>query len=123
MATLTEQLDRMLTLTPNWDGYNADPIQPRLVELARDFVGEFHSQRGRGGDETGMYVVPGRDGGVLVGWEDDTAEYEMDVYADGAYEFLEEDKFTGVMATERFAPLASGLPAALLLRLPAKVVA
>lgn len=116
MATLTEQLDLMLTLTPNWDGYNADPIQPEVVEVAKEFVGVLHALLGRGGDESGMFVTPGRDGGVVVEWEDANSEYEMNFDPDGALEFLEEDKLTGVMATERFEPGRTAVPAALLRR-------
>lgn len=102
MATLTEQLDLMLTLQPNWDGYNADPIVPEVVEVAKEFVGVLHALLGRGGDETGMFVAPGRDGGVMVEWDDDGAEYEMDINPDGSFGFLREDKLTGVMTEEKF---------------------
>jgi len=116
MTKLTEQLDLMLTLKPNWDGYNADPIKPEVIEVAKEFVGVLLALLGRGADETGMYVAPGRDGGAMVGWEDADAEFEMNFDPDGALEFLEENKLTGVMATERFEPGHSAVPASLLRR-------
>jgi hypothetical protein len=117
MATLTEQLDAMLTLKSNWDGYNADPIVPEVIEVAKGFVGVLKALRGRGADETGIYVFPGRDGGVQVEWEDDAAEYEMEFNPDGSFGFLREDKLTGVMTTEKFEPGPFAAPAALLRRI------
>jgi hypothetical protein len=116
MATLTEQLDLMLTLQSNWDGYNADPIVPEVIEVAKEFVGMLHALLGRGGDETGMFVTPGRDGGVLVEWGDDTAEFEMEINPDGSFGFLREDKLTGVMTTEKFQAGRFAVPAAMLRR-------
>lgn len=116
MATLTEQLDAMLTLKPNWDGYNADPVVPEVVEVAKEFVGVLRALLGRGGDETGMFVSPGRAGGVLVEWDDDAAEYEMEINPDGSFGFLREDKLTGVMTEEKFSAGRFAVPAAMLRR-------
>lgn len=116
MATLTEQLDAMLTLKSNWDGYNADPIVPEVVEVAKEFVGVLHALLGRGVDKTIMFVAPGRDGGVMVEWDDDAAEYEMDINPDGSFGFLREDKLTGVMTEEKFSAGRFAVPAALLRR-------
>ena len=117
MATLTEQLDLMLTLGPNWDGYEADPPLPDVIEVAKEFIGVLHVLLGRGGDETEMYVAPGRAGGVQVGWADDSAEYETDIDADGSFGFLSEDKATGEMSEERYRADLSAVPPALLARL------
>lgn len=116
MATLTEQLDLMLTLKSNWDGYNADPPTPEVVEVAKEFVGVLRVLLGRGGDETGMFVAPGRAGGVQVEWDDDAAEYEMEINPDGSFGFLREDKLTGVMTTEKFSAGRFAVQAALLRR-------
>lgn len=116
MATLTEQLDAMLTLKSNWDGYNADPPLPEVLEVAKEFVGVLHALLGRGGDETNMFVTPGRDGGVLVEWDDDAAEYEMEINPDGSFGFLREDRLTGEMTEERFRAGRFAVPASLLRR-------
>lgn len=116
MATLTEQLDAMLTLKSNWDGYNADPPLPEVIEVAKEFVGVLHALLGRGGDETNMFVAPGRDGGVLVEWADEAAEYEMEINLDGSFGFLREDKLTGEMTEEKFRAGRFAVPAALLRR-------
>lgn len=123
MATLTEQLDAMLALESNWDGYNADPIVPEVVEVAKEFVGFLHALLGRGGDETNMFVAPGRDGGVQVEWDDDAAEYEMEINPDGSFGFLREDKMTGVMTEEKFSTGRFVVPAAPLRRFSQLVAA
>lgn len=114
MATLTEQLDLMLNLEPNWDGYGADRILPEVVEVAKEFVGVLHALLGRGGDETNMFVAPGRSGGVLVEWDDATSEYEVEFNHDGSSGFLRMDKQTRVMHTERFDAGPFVIPAGLL---------
>lgn len=38
MATLYEQLDAMLGMEPNWDGYGADPVRPETAAVVKEFV-------------------------------------------------------------------------------------
>lgn len=103
MATLLEQLDAMLTLKPNWDGYNADVIRPEAVRLAKEFVVLIRDgQPGR--SEAGMHVTPGRDGGVLVEWADATHEHEVEVNQDGSVGFLHTSKTDGSMTERRYPP-------------------
>jgi len=102
MAKLTEQLELMRNLQENWDGYNGAPPTPEVIEVAKEFVGVLHSLLGRGDDETNMFVCPGPNGEVMVEWDDDAAEYEMDINPDGSFGFLREDKLTGVMTEEKF---------------------
>jgi hypothetical protein len=110
MATLTEQLDAMLTLKSNWDGYNADPIHPVAVSLGKEFVSLLLKLRG----SDGVFVTPGRDGGVLVEWDDPTHEHEVEFNADGSVGFLRMEKETRAMHTERFETGPFAIPAGLL---------
>lgn len=87
---------------------------PEVVEVAKEFVGVLHALLGRGRDETNMFVSPGRDGGVLVEWDDEGAEYEMEINPDGSFGFLREDKLTGVMTEEKFRSGKFVVPASLL---------
>lgn len=103
MATLLDQLDAMLTLKPNWDGYNADTIRPEAVALAKEFVElliDFRPARSEGQ----MHVTPGRAGGVLVEWEDATHQHEVEINADGSIGFLHTSKADGSMIERRFPP-------------------
>lgn len=98
MVTLTEQLDAMLRLKENWDGYGADPIQPGPVLLAKEFVLFFEAFAARMRPAIrDIRVYPTRSGGVQIEWEDDTTETEMEIYTDGRIEFLFVDKATGKM--------------------------
>ena len=103
MATLTEQLDAMLALKPNWDGYGADPIVPAAVELAKEFVALIAAVR-PGDPFAGMHVTPGRDGGVLVEWDDPGFEHELEINPDGSIGVLHVEKGTGVMTERSFRP-------------------
>jgi hypothetical protein len=106
MATLHEQLDAMLTLKSNWDGYNADPIDPKPVALAKDFVVylqmiERHRQVNRG-----LSVHPTRVGGVQIEWADAKADYELEIDPDGMIGVLRVDRATGQTVERSFAPPA-----------------
>ena len=106
MATLTEQLDLMLTLKANWDGYNADPIQPRLVALAKDFVEFFQVMEKVTGQDFRLFVHPTRVGGVQIEWQDATQEHELEIDPDGSLGLLHIDRVTGAMSEETFLPPA-----------------
>ncbi len=103
MATPVEQLDAMRNLRANWDGYNADPPSPEVLEVAKEFVRLLTAFRGtRSTDD--IRVHPGRAGGVQVSWEDARAEHELDIEPDGTWDFLHIDRTTGKMTERKFAP-------------------
>ena len=108
MATLTEQLDLMLTLKANWDGYNADPIQPRLIALAKDFVEFFQVMEKVTGQDFGLFVHPTRVGGVQIEWQDAAQEHELEIDPDGSLGFLHIDRATGAMTEKKFSRPAEG---------------
>jgi hypothetical protein len=108
MATLVEQLDAMLTLPPNWDGYNADPVQPGPVEVAKEIVRFFEVLVARvGSNLRNIRVYPTRVGGVQIEWEDDLQEVELEIDPSGRMSFLFEEKGTGRM-TERVVEPGTG---------------
>lgn len=103
MATPLEQLDAMRNLQPNWDGYDADPPRPEVLELAKEFVGLLAAFRGA---ETlrEVFVTPGRAGGVLIEWSDARAEHELEIEPTGVWGFLHTDRQTGRMTERKFSP-------------------
>jgi hypothetical protein len=108
MATLVEQLDAMLTLPANWDGYNAGPIQPGPVEVAKEIVRFFETLIAQFGPKLrDIRVYPTRVGGVQIEWEDDLQEVELEIYPDGKMSFLFEEKGSGRM-TERVVEPGTG---------------
>lgn len=103
MATPLEQLDAMRNLQANWDGYDADPPRPEVLELAKEFVGLLVAFRHTDPFE-GIHVSPGRAGGVLVEWADSRSEHELEIEPDGTWGFLHTDRATGKTTERRFAP-------------------
>lgn len=103
MVTPLEQLDLMRNLAPNWDGYNADPPNLQVVELAKEFVTLLVSFRGANTLHD-LHVTPGRAGGVLIEWCDARAEHELEIDPDGTWGFLHTDRATGAMTERKFAP-------------------
>lgn len=104
MATLLEQIDALLTLRPNWDGYNADAPIPEVVELARDFVALFDALPNRPGGIHAIQVYPTRVGGVQFEWDDARYERELELNPDGSIGLLHVEKATGRMTEKRFEP-------------------
>ncbi len=104
MATLLEQLDAMRNLPSNWDGYGADALDHSTVALAKLLVEYFSLLEQAKGVDRHIRVHPTRVGGVLIEWEDEHYEHELEVYPDGHLELLHENKATGVMEEEKFLP-------------------
>jgi len=104
MATLAQQLDAMLELRPNWDGYGADPVSVASVTWAKDFLGYFTSLERTSGHSGNVRVYPTRVGGVQIEWDDIAAEWELELNPDGSLGLLRVDKETGAMSEETFHP-------------------
>lgn len=102
MATPLQQLDLMLNLTENWDGYGGAPPTPEVIELAKEFVGLLAAFRGRKDRFEGIFVTPGRAGGVLVEWDEPGFEHEVEINPDGSLGFLHTDLATGQMTERKF---------------------
>lgn len=103
MATPIEQLDAMKGLPENWDGYGAAVPIPEAIELAKDFVGRLMTNEKRSCCR-GIFVAPGRDGGVQIEWTDATYDHELEINPDGSVGLLHVDRATGTMDEERFEP-------------------
>lgn len=103
------QLGLMLNLEPNWDGYGADTISPEVVEVAQEFVRLLIAVRG----SDGIFVSPGRDGGVGIEWDDAVTRYDLDVNPDGTMELLREDKKTEAVTVEQYTPGRFAVPPAM----------
>lgn len=104
MATPLEQLDLMRNLRPNWDGYGADPTDPAVIEVAKEFV-RFLAALRPADPFQDVFVSPGRAGGVLVEWADPRSEHELEIEPDGTWGFLHTDRATGRMTERRFGPV------------------
>ncbi|MBY0523751.1 MAG: hypothetical protein K2R98_10155 [Gemmataceae bacterium] len=104
MATVNEQLEAMRTLGENWDGYQAAPPGPSVLDLAQQLVGliEHMLQQQKAGSI--LHVSPTRTGGVLIEWQNRLLEHEVEISSDGAIGFLHRHSATGQINTRHFAP-------------------
>jgi len=103
MVEPIEQLEAMSRLGENWDGYGAAAPQAEIIELAQEFVGLLNSMLARSSDVPAeFHVSPTRVGGILIDWEDDVIEHEMELSPDGSIGFLHHNKGTGEIATRKF---------------------
>jgi hypothetical protein len=108
MATLNEQLDSMRRLAENWDGYGAASPQANVIDLAQEFVGLLEAvlQKSSSGP-TILHVSPTRIGGVLIDWEDNSRQHEIEINPDRSIGFLHVNKATGQIESRQFSPAGS----------------
>jgi hypothetical protein len=106
MSSVGTQLDAMRGLQENWDGYGAAAPGAGILELAHELVAflEAALERCEGGPL--LHVCPTRTGGVLIDWEDEKAEHEVEIGPDQVISFLHVNRADGQAVTRRFAPLA-----------------
>lgn len=112
MPTPIEQLEAMRNLMENWDGYGATVPAATAIDLAQEFVGLVETMlRKSTPDSCTLHVSPTRLGGVLIEWEDRTAQHEVEISPDRSIGFLHLDKTTGQIETRKFSagPLHPGL--------------
>ncbi len=102
MAEPIEQLKAMRHLRDNWDGYGAAAPQPEIIDLAQQFIGLLNAMLARPFSPAEFHVSPTRIGGVLIDWEDDSIEHEMELSPDGSIGFLHLNKVTGKIVTRKF---------------------
>ncbi len=104
MAKPIEQLEAMRRLGENWDGYGAAAPQAKIIDLARDFIGLLDAYTRPSTAPAEFHVSPTRIGGILIDWEDEAAEHEMELSPDGSVGFLHIDKATGTIVPRKFSP-------------------
>ena len=110
MATPDAQLQAMRLLKENWDGYGAAAPSVNVLELAREFVSLIEALlRKHAGASAVLHVSPTRTGGVLIEWEDDVAQHEVEIDPDQSFGFLHRNKATGNIETRKFFPDAQAV--------------
>jgi len=105
MSTAIEQLEAMRHLQENWDGYGAAVPRSNLLELAKEFAGLIEAvMKTSRAAPCLLHVSPTRSGGVLIEWEADDVEHEVELVPDGSISFLHLNKQTGGIETRQFSP-------------------
>jgi hypothetical protein len=104
MATSREQLQAMGQLAENWDGYGAAAPRAEAIELAQAFIGLIETVRPPQAGRWQLSVSPTRMGGVLIEWEDERRQHEVELDPDGSISFLHLNKATQQVETRKFSP-------------------
>jgi hypothetical protein len=103
MAKPIEQLEAMRRLGENWDGYGAAAPQAKVIDLAQEFIDLLGAMIARFSVAPAeFHVSPTRVGGILIDWEDDAIEHEMELSPDGSIGFLHHNKRIGSITTRKF---------------------
>ena len=106
MAEPTEQLESMRHLAENWDGYGAAAPGAKVIDLAQGFVGLLEAMLARStASPPEFHVSPTRIGGVLIEWNGDSIEHEMELSPDGSIGFVHHNKATGAVASRKFSAM------------------
>jgi hypothetical protein len=109
MATPAEQLEAMQSLGENWDGYGAAAPQASVLDLAREFSRLIEAMLAKSASAPAkLQVSPTRVGGVLIEWEDQTMQHELELNPDRSLSFLHLDKETGPLETRKTAEVWTG---------------
>jgi hypothetical protein len=101
MAGPIEQLEAMRRLGENWDGYGAAAPQAKIIDLAHDFIALLDMLAKSSAAPAELRVSPTRVGGILIDWEGNAIEHEMELNPDGSIGFLHHDKRTGSIVTRK----------------------
>ncbi|HZU34323.1 MAG TPA: hypothetical protein VFA18_00355 [Gemmataceae bacterium] len=103
MATPSDQLEAMRRLSENWDGYGGASPKPGIIDLAHEFVKLLEAMLAKSAeDRPALHVSPTRVGGILIEWEDQTKEHELELNPDSSIGFLHLEKATGHIVTRKF---------------------
>jgi hypothetical protein len=105
MATPNEQLQAMRSLTENWDGYGAAAPQATIIDFAQEFASLIEAMlRTPSFNPCELHVSPTRVGGILIEWEDSSAQHEVEITPDRSIGFLHLIKATGHIETRKVSP-------------------
>ncbi len=81
MSTLIDRLHHLGSLAPNWDSYDAVPVQGTAAVEAMRLLAQILTF-----DVPTPTLVPTSSGGLQLEWHQDEAELELDVHPNGAVE-------------------------------------
>ena len=110
MPVSIDQWEAMYRLGENWDGYGAAVPQAKIIDLAREFAGLLEAMLAKSSTlPAELHVSPTRLGGVLIDWEDDRIEHEVQLDPDYSISFLHRNKNTGDIQTRKFSADSPGV--------------
>jgi hypothetical protein len=105
MTTPIEQLQAIRSIRENWDGYGAAAPQADIIDFAQEFASLIEAMlRTSSINPSVLHMSPTRVGGILVEWEDPSAQHEVDIAPDRSISFLHLNKATGQIETRKLSP-------------------
>jgi hypothetical protein len=105
MATAEAQFEALRGLHENWDGYGAAVPGAEIISLAQAIARLIEIGLRRPlSDSPVLHVSPTRIGGVLIEWENQTMEHEIEINPDASFGFLHRNKATGQIDTRKISP-------------------
>ncbi len=89
-AELQARLDHLGALARNWDSYEAEPISPKAISLARTVLCRSIEALERHGAQNVLpfAIAPVSDGGVQLEWRSHTGFVEIEIGSSGALSAL-----------------------------------
>ena len=107
LSTVHRQIQDLLKLRPNWDGYGGKKIDPRRAQLVLDVLRVVMTE------QTPIpAIVPGSDGGVQLEWHCGQVDLEVEALSPLKLSVSFEDLATGDewdQETYDFTPIAKAL--------------
>ena len=100
MPVPIDQWEAIRRVGENWDGYGPAAPEGRIIDLAREFTGLLEAVLTKSCTVPAeLHVSPTCVGGILIDWEDDRIEHEVELNPDYSISFLHRDKNTGDLQT------------------------
>jgi hypothetical protein len=98
LVALDARLDQVAALPPNWDGYNAAPVDPVLVQTIREWGAAMPGWA----FAPPPAVVPLSSGAVQLEWRTGSKLLELEFESPGFIHFLRWDPASGVEEEDSF---------------------
>lgn len=103
-VAVNQGLDRLATLGGNWDAEGAHPVDPRIIEAARELISAIPRRLKRW--NLLPAVVPMRKGNLQLEWHTGERTLELEIEAPGTIHYLKWDPSTSV-EEEDFVPITN----------------
>ena len=86
-----EQIEKLKRLEADWNGYGAEPINPRIIESSQQFIRSLHNQL-----RVLPQVVPMTQGRLQLEWHDGTRSLELEFESPSQVHYLKWDSSIGL---------------------------
>jgi hypothetical protein len=96
-AVVHRELDRLAALEPNWDAEGAPPINPQIIQAARDFISRLPENIA-----SIPAVVPSGAGTLQFEWNEGPRTLELEIETPSMIHYLKWDSRAGIEEEDLF---------------------